>query len=173
MTDNKNTEEFDKQIQDAYVKAEEISLISVLKLVYLTTKIDLYKDFKLDFPLSSSKSNKIKTGEVIITDKDSNKYKIYLDIVDKDYDLFSTLSSSGLISSAIKSFNEIDEKNKKELIGIISFLSQSCLLVFNNIKGVYKELLEYMITLDDNTTMYLDFNLDKRIGIIFEKIIES
>ena len=159
----------DKKLQDAYIKAEQVALISVLKLIYETTKIDLYKDFKLEHPLSSNKSKDIRSGELILTDSSDNKCKVFLDIVDKNYDLMTTLLDSKIINDQhIEKFNDINEASKKQIIGIISYLTQSCLLVFNNLKNKYKELLEFNIILDENTTIYLDFESSKRIGIIFK-----
>jgi hypothetical protein len=167
MSENNNTE-IDKKIQDAYAQAEQVALIAVLKLIYGTTKIDLYKDFKLEFPLSSSKSINIKCGELILTNSNSNKCKVFLDIVDKDYDFMDTYCKTNINIPKVESFNEINEGTKKQIIGILSYLTQSCLSIFNNLKSKYKELIEYNIVLDDNTTIYLDMENSKRIGIIFQ-----
>ena len=42
--------------------------------------------------------------------------------------------------------------------------------VNNQLKTKYKELAEFNLTLSENTTIYLDYELNKRIGIKFELI---
>ena len=42
------------------------------------------------------------------------------------------------------------------------------MLVFNTLKDKYKEIIEYQINLDHNTTMYLEHDITKRIGIIIQ-----
>jgi hypothetical protein len=122
----------------------------------------------LEFPLSSSKSINIKCGELILTNSNSKKCKVFLDIVDKDYDFMDTYCKTNINIPKVESFNEINEGTKKQIIGILSYLTQSCLSIFNNLKSKYKELIEYNIVLDDNTTIYLDMENSKRIGIIFQ-----
>lgn len=163
-----NTEEIDKKIKEAYENAEQISLVMVLKLIYLTSGLDLSKDYGMKYSFSSKKSNKLKSGEVILLNKSNNiKNKIYLDIVNKNYDLMDSMKNSNLISNDTDTFNDIEENLKNQIIHIISHLTQACLLIFNNLKNKYSELLEYNLMLDDNTTIYLDYDLDQRIGIHF------
>jgi hypothetical protein len=164
-----STEEIDNKIQDAYAKAEQVALIVVLKLIYETTKIDLYKDFKLEYPLSSNKSVNIKSGELLLTNSNNKKCRVFLDIVNKDYDFMKdSFYDTEINEQKIKDFMEINEITRKQIIGMLSYLTQSCLSVFNNLKGKYNELLEYNIVLDNNTTVYLDTNTSKRIGIVFK-----
>lgn len=166
-----NTEEIDKKIQDAYAQAEQVALIAVLKLIYETTKIDLYKDFKLEFPLSSKKSINIKCGELLLTNSNNKKCRVFLDIVNKDYDFMEeSFYDTEINEQKIKTFGEINEITRKQIIGMLSYLTQSCLSIFNNLKDKYKELIEYNIVLDDNTTIYLDLNSSKRIGIVFKNL---
>lgn len=47
-------------------------------------------------------------------------------------------------------------------------MTQSCLVIFNKIKDSNDELLEYNLTLDNNTTIFIDYELNKRIGILFK-----
>lgn len=161
-----STEEIDKKLQDAYNKSEGLALIPVLKLIYLTTGIDLYKDYKLPYPLSSNKSKDLKTGEILI----NNKVKLYVTVVDDSYDLTESIKSTKLIETEINTFDDIEEKLKKELVQMISYLTHSCLIVFNNLKEKYKELIEYHLTMDNNTTIYLDYEKKKRLGVLFEDI---
>ena len=172
MLENNNTE-IDKKIQDAYAQAEQVALIAVLKLIYETTKIDLYKDFKLEYPLSSNKSANIKCGELILKNSNNKNCKVFLDIVNKDYDFMSTYCNAEINFPKVETFSEINEVTKKQIIGILSYLTQSCLSIFNNLKSKYKELIEYNIVLDDNTTIYLDINNSKRIGIVFQNFINE
>ncbi len=155
--------EIDQQLQDAYGKSEGVALIPVLQLINLTTKIDLSKQYGVKHGLKSKKS---KTGEILI----GNKVKVYLTIVDRDYDLTKNINATKLIEENIESFNDIEEELRKQLIGMISYLTHSCLLVFNNVKEKYKELLEFTLTMDDNTTVYLEYENEKRIGVVFEDI---
>ena len=80
----------------------------------------------------------------------------------------STFCNTSINTPHVETFNDINDINKKQIINMLSFLSQSCLAVFNNLKSKYKELLEYNIVLDDNTTIYLELNNSKRIGIVFK-----
>ncbi len=159
-------DKIDEHLLNAYNKSENLTLIPVLKLIYITTGIDLYKDFKLECPLSSNKSINIKHGEIVI----NNTTKLYLDIVDSNYDLTTSISNTQLIKDHIESFNDIEESLRKELINIISYLSHSCLIVFNTIKEKYKELLEFHLTMADNTTIYLDYDNKKRLGVVFKDL---
>lgn len=169
-SDNEDIKDIDNKLQEAFAKSEQVALIAVLKLIYTTTKIDLYKDFKLEYPLASNKSINIKSGELLLTDSENNKCKVYLNIVDKDYDLMTTIVNTKINKGNITNFLDINEISRKQIIGMISYLSQSCLAVFNNLKRKYKELIEYNIVLDENTTIYLDINSKKRIGVIFQDI---
>jgi len=167
---NKTNEEIEQELLKAYKNAEQFSLIPLLKLIYLTTKIDLYKDFKLKYKLNSSDANKLKAGEVIMT-KDNKKVKVYLDIVDKDYNLSNTLNSCEILSENIINLNnETNEQLKNQIIYIITLLTQAAKAVFDQLKTKYKELAEFNLTLSENTTIYLDYELNKRIGIKFELI---
>lgn len=163
-----DTNKIDEHLLSAYNKSENLTLIPVLKLIYVTTGIDLYKDFKLEYPLSSKKSEYIKHGEVIIQSTSNNKVKIYLDIIDSEYDLTTSINNTKILENTVESFNDIEDSLRKELINIIAYLSHSCLLVFNNIKEKYKELLEFHITMADNTTIYLDYDKKKRLGVVFK-----
>lgn len=182
--------DIDEELQKAYKNAEEFSIIPLLKLIYLTTKIDLYKDFKLPCKLSSEKSKELKSGEVLLT-KENNlpvgqsgtettelfrvnkKIKVYLDIVDKNYNLTNSINDCKLLSENIFELNnEQNENLKNQIISIITFLTQSIKVVFDSLKNKYQELTEYNLMLSDNTTIYLDYDLDFRVGVKFEEIIE-
>jgi len=182
--------DIDEELQKAYKNAEEFSIIPLLKLVYLTTKIDLYKDFKLPCKLSSEKGKELKSGEVLL-EKENNspvresgtettelfrvnkKIKVYLDIVDKNYNLTNSINDCKLLSENIFELNnEPNENLKNQIIGIITFLTQSIKVVFDSLKNKYQELTEYDLMLSDNTTIYLDYDLDFRVGVKFEEIIE-
>jgi hypothetical protein len=167
---NKNIEE---ELQKAYKNAEQFSLIPLLKLIYLTTKIDLHREFKLKHKLSSEKSNTLKGGEILMT-KDKKNIKVYLDIVDKDYDLLDSINNCQLLSENVFNLaNEPNDSLKNQIISIITFLTQSIKVVFDSLKNKYQELTEYNLTLSENTTIYLDYELLNRIGVKFEINSES
>jgi hypothetical protein len=164
--------DIDEELQKAYKNAEEFSIIPLLKLIYLTTKIDLYKEFKLQCKLSSKKSKELKSGEILL-ENINKKIKVYLDIVDKNYNLTNSINDCKLLSENIYELNnEPNENLKKQIISIITFLTQSIKVVFDSLKNKYQELTEYDLMLSDNTTIYLDYDLDLRIGVKFEEIIE-
>lgn len=169
ITNNKekNNEEIDKKLIEYYKNAEHISIIPLLKLIYLTTNIDLSEQFKLKHSIKSEQSKDLIAGELVFKNNENN-YKIYLDIVDKEYDLLDSLNELNLCDKKIESFNDINENIKNPLISAISFMTQACLVIFNKIKDNNNELLEYNLTLDNNTTIYIDYNLEKRIGIKFK-----
>ena len=54
-TDNtdKNNEEIDNKLLEFYKNAEHISIIPLLKLIYLTTEIDLSDKFQLQYSIKS------------------------------------------------------------------------------------------------------------------------
>jgi hypothetical protein len=161
----------DEDLMQAYLQSEHLALIPILKLIYTTIKIDYGKDFKLKIPLSSNNSNKIPINGLIINKNDESniKYKIYLDIVDKDYDLDNELLNVQLLSNGSqKLINEPNEELKNQLIQIITYLTQSAKIVFDKLKKKYLEILEYHIDIDYNTTIFLDAEIDKRLGIKFQ-----
>lgn len=167
---NKTNEEIEQELLKAYKNAEQFSLIPLLKLIYLTTKIDLHKEFKLKYKLNSKDFDKLKAGEIIMTNNDK-KVKVYLDIVDKYYNLSNTLNDCNILSdNVIDLNNESNEQLKNQIIYIITILTQAAKVVFDELKTKYKELTEFNLTLSENTTIYMDYELDKRIGIKFELI---
>lgn len=159
--------EIDNKLLEYYKNAEHISIIPLLKLIYITTNIDLSEQFKLKHSINSTKGKDLIAGELVFSNNQKN-YKIYLDIVDKDYDLLDSLNKLQLSENNLESLNDLDEKIKNPLISAISFMTQSCLVIFNKIKDSNDELLEYNLTLDNNTTIFIDYELNKRIGILFK-----
>ena len=168
-TDNtdKNNEEIDNKLLEFYKNAEHISIIPLLKLIYLTTEIDLSDKFQLQYSIKSKESENLIAGELIFSNNEK-KYKIYLDIVDKDYDLLDSLNELNICESKIETFDNLDESIKNPLISAISFMTQACLVIFNKLKDSNEELLEHNLSLDNNTTIYINSSLDKRIGIAFK-----
>lgn len=171
--DNISNKISDKEFIEAYKHAEQLTLIPILKLIYATIKVDYSKDFKIKIPLSSNKSKEIPIGEIEINkiNNPNIMYKIYLDIVDKFYDLDLELTNNNILSDNVTSIaNETNEQLKKQLIDIITYLTQSAKLVFDHLKNQYTEIVEYNIEMDTNTTIYLDYEIEKRIGIKIKKI---
>jgi hypothetical protein len=158
----------DDDIIKAYKQAEDMTLIPVLKLIYSTTKIDYSKDFKIKIPFSSNKSKDILTGEIEISkiNNPNIKYKIYLDLVDRYYDLNEELIKNNILSNGVTTLiDETNEELKQQLIQIITYLTQSAKIVFDNLKNKYTEIIEYSINMDQNTTIYLDYENETRLGI--------
>ena len=168
----KNNEQIEDELQKAYKQAEQISLIPLLKLIYKTTKLDLYKDYKLKYKLSSKESIELKGGEIIMSNE-NKKIKVYLDVVDKNYNLTNSINDCRILSENVYDLNkEPNEPLKKQIIYIITLLTQSIKIVFDNLKNKYKELTEYNLTLSDNTTVYLYYELEYRICVLFKEVIE-
>ena len=167
--DNKDivNEEIDNKLLEFYKNAEHISIIPLLKLIYLTTEIDLSDKFQLQYSIKSKESDNLIAGELIFSNNEK-KHKIYLDIVDKDYDLLDSLNNLNLCENKIDSLNDLSDSIKNPLISAISFMTQACLVIFNKLKDSNEDLLEYNLTLDNNTTIYINNLLDKRIGIVFK-----
>jgi hypothetical protein len=173
----------DKEIEEAFKGAEAFALIPILKLIYHTTQIDYSKEFKIKIPFSSKKANLIPIGEIEINETEFNKltvneqnenisvsYKLYLDLVDSTYDLNKTLIDNNLLSPDILSLNdEPNDKKKDQLIQIITFLTHSAKLIFDSLKNKYSELVKYEITLDQNTSIYLDHEKPLRLGLNIKK----
>lgn len=159
----------DKELLEAYNKSEQLTLISLLKLIYVTNKLDLSTDFKIKPKISSSNQNEILIGKIEINtiNNPNTKYSFWLDIIDNDnYDLNNELVHNGLLSEGITKFSEEpNEQLKKQIINIITFLTQSAKLVFDNLKQKYIEILEYNLEMDFNTTIFLDKTISKRLGI--------
>jgi hypothetical protein len=169
ITDNTtdNNEDIDRKLLDFYKNAEHISIIPLLKLIYLTTEVDLSDKYKLQYSIKSKESENLIAGELIFSNNEK-KYKIYLDIVDKNYDLLDSLNELKICENKIDTFDNLEETIKNPLISAISFMTQACLVIFNKLKDSNEELLEYNLTLDNNTTIYIDSLLEKRIGIVFK-----
>lgn len=162
-----NKEDVDKKLLEFYKNAEHISIIPLLKLIYLTTEIDLSEQFKLQHSIKSKESENLIAGELLFSNNEK-KYKIYLDIVDKNYDLLDSLNTLNLCENKIVTIDDLEDSIKNPLISAISFMTQACLVIFNKLKDSNEELLEHTLSLDNNTTIYIDSLLEKRIGIIFK-----
>ena len=162
-----NKEDVDKKLLEFYKNAEHISIIPLLKLIYLTTEIDLSEQFKLQHSIKSKESENLIAGELLFSNNEK-KYKIYLDIVDKNYDLLDSLNTLNLCENKIVTIDDLEESIKNPLISAISFMTQACLVIFNKLKDSNEELLEHTLSLDNNTTIYIDSLLEKRIGIVFK-----
>lgn len=164
----------DQELLDAYNKSEQLTIIPILKLIYNTIKIDYSSDFKIKPKISLDLNNEIPIGKIEISkQEDENiKYSFYLDIIDNtNYDLNSEFLNSKILSNGITDLmDEPNENLKTQIIQIITYLTQSAKLVFDNLKQKYIEILEYNIEMDLNTTIFLDKDLNKRLGI---KIIKS
>jgi hypothetical protein len=163
----------DKEIEEAYNRSEAFALVPVLKLIYHTTNIDFSKVFKIKIPLTSNKADKIPIGEIEINENtDSNKKcKIFIGLVESTYNLDNELVANNLLSVGIKSLiEETNEKKKAQLIQIITFLTHSVKLIFDNLKNKLDNINNFDICLDHNTTIYLDPNRPLRLGIKIKKI---
>lgn len=169
---NNSADNINNEIINAYKNAEQFSLLPLLKLIYITNNLNLSSDYKLLYDLSNENSNNLKPAEIIMS-KDNKKIKVYLGIVNKSYDLLNSINQCNLLSENITNLNEEpNEALKKQIIYTIMLLTQYAKIIFDSLKNKYQELTEYNLVLSDNTTIYLDYNLDKRIGVIFEEIIE-
>ena len=162
-----NKEDVDKKLLEFYKNAEHISIIPLLKLIYLTTEIDLSEQFKLQYSIKSKESENLIAGELLFSNNEK-KYKIYLDIVDKNYDLLDSLNTLNLCENKIVTIDDLEDSIKNPLISAISFMTQACLVIFNKLKDSNEELLEHTLSLDNNTTIYIDSLLEKRIGVVFK-----
>ncbi len=172
----KETKLTDDELLQAYRQSEQLTLIPILKLIYETIGLDLSKDYSINIPLSALESKNIPIGEIEIN-KINNpdiKYKIYLDLVDKNYDLNNELQNCKILSDGCN--NLMDETNKElknQLIQIITYLTQSAKIVFDSLKKKYIDIIEFNIQMDNNTTIFLDNNIDLRLGIKFKNNLKS
>lgn len=172
--DEETKKQIDDKLLEHYKNAEHVSIIPLLKLIYLTNGIDLSDKYKLKYSLTSNDIDKLSAGELVLSNG-IKKIKISLDIVESDYDLLKSINTKKLFSSDIDTLyvpeddknDDNDTKLKKTMVSAISFLTQACLVCFNMVKDNNNDLLEYNLTLDHNTTIYLEHSLNKRIGIVF------
>jgi hypothetical protein len=158
-------EEFEQKIESALKQAQQFALIPILRLIYYTTNNDYGYKYNIN---DSILADNLKTSEIeIINNQDSTKkFKFYLDIVDKDYNLDFKLNELKVLSPEANSLiNEPNKNLKDQLINIITYLTQTAKIIFDNIKENNTELLEYNIQLDNNTTIFLDPNSNYRLGI--------
>jgi hypothetical protein len=81
---DKNSEEIDNKLLEYYKNAEHISIIPLLKLIYLTTEIDLSDKYKLQYSIKSKESENLIAGELIFSNNEK-KYKIYWERVRSVY----------------------------------------------------------------------------------------
>lgn len=130
-------------------QAMAIAAVPVLKLIKRTTDLDYAQYLYGENPPLTT------VGECEFRTKDKKQYALYLDIVDKDYDL------------NFGKYGE-DEEIKKVLVQQCLRLTVFAQVLYNHIRDQNKELLEYHLTIDNNTTLYLDPLEKKRIGIRFE-----
>lgn len=154
----------------AIKNAEGICLIPLLKLIYINLGINLSKEYKLKNDISDLENNK--SGEIDIKDKDGNIVKVYLDVVDKNWDFINSLNNSSLVKTKIDNINDLDDNLKKVIIQSVTHLTQSALLIFNNIKGEQLNIGEYHINMSNNTTLFIN-DSETHIGIIFKNYSES
>lgn len=139
-------EQFNKLIDQAY----HFASLPLIKLIKKTINIDLTeKLFEPNHILQ-------KTGEIEMSKiNDNKKWVLYLAIVDKDYNLDF---------GSFKEDKEATQSIITQCLRIVSFAQ----ILFEYIRNNTKELLEYHLILDNNSTLYLDINCKKRIGIKFE-----
>ena len=179
MSDTEVNTKIDEKLIEHYKNAEHVSIVPLLKLIYMTNGLDLSDEYKLKYSLKSEDSKKLTAGELVLSNN-KKKIKISLDIVDKEYDLLDSINKINIFQDHIDTLQISEDENKENednmnetvkikqaLISSISFLTQACLVCFNMLKSNNKNLLEYNLTLDNNTTIYLDNKLDTRIGIVF------
>lgn len=172
--DEETKKQIDNKLLEHYKNAEHVSIVPLLKLIYLTNGTDLSNKYKLKYSLTSSDIDKLNAGELVLSNG-IKKIKISLGIVEPGYDLLESINTKKLFTSDIDTLyvpeddksDDNDTKLKKTIVSAISFLTQACLVCFNMIKDNNKDLLEYNLTLDHNTTIYLEHSLNKRIGIVF------
>ena len=155
----------DQTLLDAIKNAEGICLIPLLKLIYTSLGINLSNEYKLKSDISNLEDNK--SGEIEIKDKDGNAVKVYLDLVDKDWDFIHSLNETKLVNTKVSNINNLDEELKKAIIHSVTHLTQSALLIFNNIKGEQLPIGEYSINMSNNTTLFL-VESEKHIGVVFK-----
>ena len=156
----------DKEIEEAYNRSEAFALVPVLKLIYHTINIDFSKIFKIKIPLTSNKADKIPIGEIEINENSdsSKKCKIFIGLVESTYNLDNELVANNLLSDGIKSLiEETNEKKKLQIIQIITFLTHSVKLIFDNLKNKLSKINNFDICLDQNTTIYLDKSRPQRL----------
>lgn len=127
-----------------------VSSLPLIKLLKLTTGID-YTNFLFNNGNVLKKSAEIEFRKV----DEKKQYALYLDIVNSDYNL--NFGKYGEIK-------ETKEALVTQCLKLITFAQ----FLFNHIRDKNKELLEYHLIVDDNSTLYLDSTLKKRIGIRFE-----
>ncbi len=87
-------------------------------------------------------------GNILIEQKNGTKFTLCLDIVDKDYML---------------DLSQIDVNVKPQIL----FLLNTVKLLYYMLKNAAK--LEYTLQIANNTTLYLEENCPKRIGVILKK----
>lgn len=161
----------DKDIENVFTNAEKFTLIPLLKLINHTTNINYSESFNIE----PSNLENSPISEILIKpnkdDLNQNQYKIYLDLIDSDYDLDTLLIQNNLLSDGVMSLTTETNINKKDqILQIITFLIHSAKLTFENLKNKFSDLLEYNIMLDNNTTIYLDYNKPLRLGINIKQI---
>lgn len=92
----------------------------------------------------------------------NKKYSLYLDLVDPDYNLDISMID--------------DAEASTEIINYATFLVNSFKLLFDHFKTKIKDknekkllLSDLELSLDNNSTLYINKNDIKRIGIIFKE----
>ena len=141
-------EQLNKLLDQSY----HFASLPLIKLIKNTINIDLIDKMFLPGKILQ------KTAEIEFHKPgEDKKWILYLDIVNNDYNLnFGPF--------------ENNEEAKKSLIDQCLRLVSFAQILFEQIRNKTKELLEYQLILDHNSTLYLDIKNKKRIGIRFESI---
>ena len=151
-------------LENAVSNPQSFSLIPLMELIKDNTDIDISNDL-----LSKGIDISKKLGEhgnIQITNPSGEITKIFVDIVDSNYNIMDSFNESKYCNLHIESFEElskISDELKEKTIDMISYLCQCCLIVFNNLKDDIIELVEYQLTMDTNTKIFI-LNSKKNIN---------
>lgn len=127
------------------------------KFLIQTQNIDIAKT-EIEIPIQPPE---------IILESNNKKYKLYLDVVSKDYELDFNI---------IDSYTP-DGEIRDELIKHCTFLINSVKTSFDIVKGILKDkktgyypLHHLNVNLDVNTTIFFEIDDSVRVGIIIKEI---
>ncbi len=170
-----NTYNVEADLKKHADQIEGFTLIPLIKLIYNTNNNLNYSNYYgLNQDVSNDNFNLQNEIFIIYEDINTNKKKklvIYLDIVDKDYDLFSSLTEFEYFKGGwFNDLNSLKDKNEKfynSLVNTLSYVLFGIKIMFSNIKERHIELGEYLINISNNTTIFLN-NESKHLGFKFE-----
>lgn len=150
--------EAEETLTKALQNAQSLTLIPVISLIKDNLGIDVSNKVGIDV-------SKTEYGKINIQTPAGKNINVSIAVVDSNYNIMESYNNSGLCNVKVDSFEDlkvVSEEFKEKTIEIISYMLNCCLIVFNNLKNDITELVEYQLTMDNNTKLFI-LNSEKKL----------